>query len=205
MFKRRIIIGDLRMTKLSAVAGVSLRFLSLIALTTALVMTNKAQTPTPSPTPTAPPAANPLDVASMDSTIAALYDVISGPAGKRNWDRFRSLFAPGARLIANGVRPTGEVVSRVMTADDYAQRNGPFFEKNGFFEREAARHTDAFGNIAQIFSTYESRHAKDDAKPFQRGINSIQLVNDGKRWWIVTVFWQGEDEKNPLPEKYMQK
>ena len=139
----------------------------------------------------------------MDSTIAALYDVISGPAGKRNWDRFRSLFAPGARLIANGVRPTGEVVSRVMTVEDYAQRNGAFFEKQGFFEREAARHTDAFGNIAQVFSTYESRHAKDDAKPFQRGINSIQLMNDGKRWWIVTVFWQGEDEKNPLPAKYL--
>ena len=90
-----------------------------------------------------------------------------------------------------------------MTVEDYAQRNGPFFEQQGFFEREAARHTDAFGNIAQVFSSYESRHAKDDAKPFQRGINSIQLMNDGKRWWVVTVFWQGEDEKNPLPEKYL--
>jgi hypothetical protein len=130
--------------------------------------------------------------------------VISGPAGKRNWDRFRSLFAPGARLIANGVRPTGEVVSRVMTVEEYAQRNGPFFEKNGFFEREAARHTDAFGHIAQVFSTYESLHAKDDAKPFQRGINSIQLMNDGKRWWIVTIFWQAEDEKNPVPEKFLK-
>lgn len=37
-----------------------------------------------------------------------------------------------------------------------------------------------------------------------RGINSIQLMNDGKRWWIVTIFWQGEDEKNPLPEKYLK-
>lgn len=192
------------MTRLTSVVGFSIRLLSLISITTALLITTKAQTPTPSPAPTPPPPANPADVASMDSTIAALYDVISGPAGKRNWDRFRSLFAPGARLIANGVRPTGEVVSRVMTADDYAQRNGPFFEKSGFFEREAARHTDVFGNIAQVFSTYESRHAKDDAKPFQRGINSIQLMNDGKRWWIVTVFWQGEDERNLLPAKYLQ-
>jgi len=89
-----------------------------------------------------------------------------------------------------------------MTVEDYAQRNGPFFEKQSFFEREAARRTDAFGNIAHVFSTYESRHSKDDAKPFQRGINSIQLLNDGKRWWIVTVFLPSEDEKNPLPEKY---
>ena len=183
------------------------RFLLLLAITTTLVMTTAAQTPAPSPAQTmpAPAAANPADVATMDATIAALYDVISGPAGKRNWDRFKSLFAPGARLIANGARPTGEIVSRVMTVEDYAQRNGPFFEKNGFFEQEAARHTDAFANIAQVFSSYESRHAKDDAKPFQRGINSIQLMNDGKRWWVVTIFWQGEDEKNPLPEKYLKK
>ena len=65
--------------------------------------------------------------------------------------------------------------------------------------------TEQFGQIAHAFSTYESRHAPDDAKPSQRGINSIQLMNDGKRWWIVTIFWQGEDEKTPLPEKYLKK
>ena len=91
-----------------------------------------------------------------------------------------------------------------MTVEDYVQRGGALFEKEGFFEREVARRTEAFGNIAHLFSTYESRHAKDDAKPFQRGINSIQLMNDGKRWWVVTIFWQGENEKNPLPEKYLK-
>lgn len=197
------------MKTLPMIFRINIRFLLLLAITTALIVTTKAQTPGPTPSPAqttpTPPAGNPADVATMDSTIAALYDVISGPAGKRNWDRFRSLFAPGARLIANGVRPTGEIVSRVMTVEDYAQRNGPFLEKNGFFEQEAARHTDEFANIAQVFSSYESRHAKDDEKPFQRGINSIQLMNDGKRWWIVTVFWQGEDEKNPLPDKYLKR
>lgn len=175
-------------------------------------MTTRAQTPAPTPvpqtapaqTPAAPPAANPADVATMDSTIAALYDVISGPAGKRDWDRFRSLFVPGARLIPTGPRPTGEVGARVLTVEDYVQRAGTRFEKEGFFEREVARRTETFGNIAHLFSTYESRHTKDDAKPFQRGINSIQLMNDGKRWWVVTIFWQGEDEKHPLPEKYLK-
>ena len=198
------------MTALTFLLGVNSRFLLLIAITSTFIVTTKAQTPTPTPAPstatttTAPPAANPADVATMDSTIAALYDVISGPAGKRNWDRFRSLFVPGARLIPTAPRPMGEVGARVMTVEEYVQRAGAFFEKEGFFEREAARHTDTFGNIAQVFSTYESRHAKEDAKPFQRGINSIQLMNDGKRWWVVTIFWQGEDEKNPLPEKYLK-
>ena len=191
-----------------------IRLLLLIAIAGTLTMTARAQSvaaPSATPQVTAPTQPAPMttgaraaDVATMDSTIAALYDSISGPAGKRDWDRFRSLFAPGARLIANGVRPTGEVVSRVMTVDDYAERNGPFFEKNGFFEREISRRIEKFGNIAHAFSTYDSRHAKDDAKPFARGINSIQLMNDGKRWWIVTVFWQGEDEKNPLPAEYLR-
>jgi hypothetical protein len=200
------------MNTLHSVIRTSIRLFSLIAITGALIMTTRAQTPSPAPgppaattqTPPAPPVANPADVATIDSIVSVLYDVISGPPGKRDWDRFRSLFIPGARLIPTGVRPTGEAGSRVMTVEDYAQRNGPFFEKNGFFEREAARRTEAFGNIAHVFSTYESRHAKDEAKPFQRGINSIQLMNDGKRWWIVTVFWQGEDEKHPLPEKYLK-
>jgi len=142
----------------------------------------------------------------MDSIVAALYDVISGPAGqKRNWDRFRSLFVPGARLIPTGRNPqTGEVASRVRTPEEYITRSAPLLEQNGFFEREISRRTESFGNIAHLFSTYESRHKAEDEKPFARGINSIQLMNDGKRWWVVTIFWQGEDDKTPLPAEYLR-
>ena len=193
----------------------SLLTLALIACAAAIAMAQtEKQKPGPTPTPMprqlmneipAPPAANPADVASVDSIIAAVYDVISGPAGKkRDWDRMRSLFVPGARLIPTGPRQAGGYGSRVLTVDEYIERASGFFEKEGFFEREAARQTEQFGQIAHAFSTYESRHAPDDAKPFQRGINSIQLMNDGKRWWVVTIFWQGEDEKTPLPEKYLK-
>jgi hypothetical protein len=172
----------------------------------------QTQKPAPSPTPVTTPqtadtvsTANPADVASMDAIIAAVYDVISGPAGKkRDWDRMRSLFIPGARLIPTGPRPTGGYGSRAFTVEDYVARTTPIFEKEGFFETERARRTENFGQIAHVFSTYESRHSPEEAKPFQRGVNSIQLMNDGKRWWIVTIFWQGEDEKNPLPEKYLK-
>jgi hypothetical protein len=173
-----------------------------------------AQTAQPSPQPSPPqtavapviPAANPSDVNSIDAIIAAVYDVISGPAGKkRNWDRMRSLFINGARLIPTSPRPTGGYGSRALAVDDYIARAEPFFEKEGFYEKEAARRTETFGQIAHVFSTYESRHSPEDAKPFQRGINSFQLMNDGNRWWVVTIFWQGEDEKNPLPEKYLKR
>ncbi|HYR76504.1 MAG TPA: hypothetical protein VEM96_11755 [Pyrinomonadaceae bacterium] len=201
------------MTNPHSLARPNIRLLLLIAIASALTMTVRAQSSSSSATrssepPTQPPpttiAPKTTDVATMDSTVAALYDVISGPAGKRDWDRFRSLFVPGARLIPTGTRPTGEVGSRVLTVDDYVQRASAIFEKEGFFEREASRQVERFANIAHIFSTYESRHAKDDAKPFQRGVNSIQLMNDGKRWWIVTIFWQGEDEKNPIPSMYLR-
>jgi len=152
------------------------------------------------------PAANSSDVASVDSLVAALYDVISGPAGKkRDWDRMRSLFIPGARLIPTGKRQSGEISSRVLTVEDYINGSSKTLEEGGFFEKEVARRTENYGNIAHVFSTYESRRKADDAKPFARGINSIQLMNDGKRWWIVTVFWQGEGPDNPLPEKYLTK
>ena len=187
---------------------INLQALSLMALVIVLAAAVRSQTPTPTPTPQPSPlpvsTAEPADVATMDAIIASLYDVISGPPGKRNWDRFRSLFYPGARLIPTGRRQTGEVGSRVLSPQDYVDRSAPLLEKNGFFEREISRRTEKFGNIAHLFSTYESRHAKDDAKPFARGINSIQMMNDGKRWWILSVFWQAEDDKNPLPAEYLR-
>ena len=189
--------------------------LACLILFSAIDMTMaQTKTPTPQPSPATPtpsttaavatPAANPADVASVDSIISAVYDVISGPAGKkRDWDRMRSLFVPGARLIPTGPRQTGGYGSRVLTVDEYVTRAGGLFEKESFYEREVARKTEQFGQIVHAFSTYESRHAPDD-KPFQRGINSIQLMNDGTRWWVVTIFWQGEDDKHPLPEKYLK-
>ena len=150
------------------------------------------------------PPANPSDVATLDAILAAVYDSISGAKGKaRNWDRFRSLFVPGARLIPTGRRQTGEFVSRVLTPEEFITSSGKFMEEQGFFEHGIANHVEQFANIAHAFSVYEGRHDTADAKPFVRGINSIQLMNDGKRWWVVTIFWQAEDEANPLPQKYL--
>ncbi|MDQ3800553.1 MAG: hypothetical protein M3384_13975 [Acidobacteriota bacterium] len=157
-------------------------------------------------TPASAPQANPADVASIDAIIKAVYDVISGDAGQqRDWDRMRSLFHRDARLIPSGKNPnTGVVGARAMTPDDYIKRNEPFFAKEGFYEREVARRTEIFGNIAHVFSTYETFRKKDEKTPFMRGINSIQLLNDGKRWWIMTIYWQAETPETQLPKKYLK-
>jgi hypothetical protein len=164
-----------------------------------------AATPAEPQAATPQPAAKPADVASPEAILAATYDVISGPAGQqRDWDRFRSLFVPGARLIPVVPRKAGGGLdTRIITPDEYAQHADAYFQKNGFAEREIARKSERYGNIMQIFSTYESRHDAKDAQPFARGINSFQLFYDGTRWWVVTIYWLEETPENPLPKEFL--
>lgn len=173
--------------------------------------------PQPSATPQASPAAaavqapttptaRPEDVASVDAIIAALYDVISGPPGQdRDWDRFRSLFAEQARLIVAAPSREGRVPSRTMTVEGYVSSADAFLKRDGFWEREIARQTERYGNVTHAFSTYESRVKTADSPPFSRGINSIQLVTDGERWWVVTILWDFERPGNPIPAEYLPK
>jgi hypothetical protein len=138
--------------------------------------------------------------------VTAAYDVISGPAGKkRDWRRERLLFYPGARII-----PTARVPGRndvdlepqLLDVEGYIARVEPLLQK-GFYEKEVARRTEQFGRIAHVWSTYESRHDPSDPEPFMRGINSIQLFDDGNRWWIVSIYWQHESAQHPLPDTYL--
>lgn len=148
--------------------------------------------------------ARPADVGSLDAIMVAVYDAISGDAGQpRDWVRFRSLFHKDARLIPTGKNKDGDVSANALSPDDYIKRAEPFLMK-GFFESEIARQIETYGNIAHVFSTYESRHKKDDKEPFARGINSFQLLNDGKRWWVVTIYWQGETPDNKIPKIYLK-
>lgn len=181
-----------------------------VALAALLAPSAGAQTATAAPPtgarPSATPAPRPGDVNSPDAILAAVYASISGAAGeKRDWDRFRSLFIPGARLIPTG-GPAGQPArAQVLTPDDYVQRAGAMLERDGFYETEIARTTEKFGRIMHAFSTYESRRAASDPKPFARGINSIQLLDDGSRWWVVSIYWDSERPDNPIPAKYLGK
>ncbi|HWY51634.1 MAG TPA: hypothetical protein VNW72_09140 [Chthoniobacterales bacterium] len=160
------------------------------------------------------------DIESIDAIITAAYDVISGPVGKkRDWERERGLFWAGARLIptarvpgrndvdlATGrVRPTGGLAPLMLDVEGYIERVEPIFAKSGFYEKEVARRVEQFGRIAHVWSTYESRHDPNDPAPFMRGINSIQLFNDGSRWWILSIYWQHESPDHPIPEKYLER
>lgn len=147
--------------------------------------------------------ADPADVGSIEAILHAVYDVISGPIGEtRNWDRMRSLFHPGARLIPTGTGQDGRTRAFLLSVEDYIRTSGPYLEQQGFFEQELAREVDTYGNIAQVFSTYAARRTPD-GEVFMRGINSIQLFNDGNRWWVMSIFWHTENDATPIPEQYL--
>ncbi len=178
--------------------------LSIIATALALTCAAPALAQAPTPPPPASNSAYAADVASMDAIVAALYASISGDAGvARDWDRFRNLFHPAAKLMPTGTTPQGEGVLRPLTPQDYVDRAGPNLVRDGFHESEIARRVDRFGRIAHVFSTYEARKAASDAEPFMRGMNSIQLFDDGTRWWVVSVYWQQEEDDTPLPADYL--
>jgi hypothetical protein len=157
------------------------------------------------PPPPPVPAANAADVASPEAIVAAAYDVISGPKGNaRDWNRLRSLFVPGARLIPTVPNEKGGgYTTHMYTVEEFIPVAQDAFDKDGFYEKGIASRMERYGTIAQVFSTYESRHSAGEA-PFQRGINSFQLFFDGTRYWLVTIFWMAETADTPIPAEFLK-
>jgi hypothetical protein len=200
------------------------RALIVVCFLSSLILRSNAQQTGPAAAPTPPPligtlaahsdwpaAKSPNDVDTVDHLVASLYDVISGPAGKRDWDRFRSLFLPDGRISvvvpespATKAGPAHQGDAVFLTPDVYVQRDDPYFKTNGFFERSIANRTEEFGNLVSVWSTYESRHAKEDAQPFTRGINAIQIVHARGRFWLSSVLFDDERPGLTLPDKYLK-
>ena len=144
----------------------------------------------------------PADVESPDAIIKAMYETLSGPAGDRNWHRERSLFTEGALLVPIGKRVHRDGEFQVMSLDEWIADASEFLAENDFYENEIMRKTFRFGAMVAAFSTYEARNQPEEA-PIARGINSIQLVRNEGRWWIVSVMWENETKENPVPEEFL--
>jgi hypothetical protein len=158
-----------------------------------------------------PAAKNPGDADTVDHLVASLYDVVSGPAGQRDWDRFRALFLPDGRLgwivpesAATKDKPARKGDAFLLTPDMFMQQNDPYFKTHGFFERSIGKRVEEFGNLVEVWSTKESRDAKDDAQPSSRGIDSFQIVHVRGRFWIASLLFDDERPGVTLPEKYLK-
>lgn len=179
------------------------RATATVAAATAILacpLSGVAQQGDPAPAVGDRPTADPADVESIDAIVIALYDVISGAKGEaRDWDRFRSLMYPGAVPLPN--YPGQGDGPRPMTVEEFVEWAKQSVQQEGFYESEVDKTVQRYGPVANVFSTYESRRAPDE-EPFVRGINSIQLVHDGERWWVAHIAWTDVREAGPIPERY---
>ncbi|HEX2207112.1 MAG TPA: hypothetical protein VHG93_05480 [Longimicrobium sp.] len=175
-----------------------------MSLAFALACTPAAAQQTPAPAAAAP-AADSADVATPEAILTALYDVISGPAAEaRDWDRFRSLFLPGARLVYAQTTPAGEEFLHPMAVEDFVRIVTPVYASGGgFWERDIGHRIDRFGNVAQVFTAYETRRAAPDGPVVARGINSVQLVRHEGRWWVANLIWDTERPGNAIPAELL--
>jgi len=171
------------------------RYALFLALTLAVPATAlKAQAPTAAPT------AGCLPSTTLDELTKALDDAVSGPADR---DRacLKELLLPEARLTPITKAEDGAVAPHVLTVDDWIEwvrKSG----KSAFYERQVKVSSDTFGHLAHLWSTYELRATPGG--PVQvRGVNSIQAVNDGKRWRILEILWLAETRGETVPAKYL--
>ena len=150
----------------------------------------------------------PADAASVESIVAAYYAAIGhAPDAAPDFERLRGIFLyvgmiippkkPGEDFAVGDVDQFEERSAKAAAAE---KQKG---QVRGRIEREIARRTDCFGNLCQVFSTFEARHTASDAAPFERGVRSFQLLRDGKRWWIASDSWEIETSDNPIPAAYL--
>lgn len=147
------------------------------------------------------PEASAEDVASPESIVKAVYATTWGPpAQARPWARLRSLVMPGARFVQATVRDeSGANQVRVVDLEGFIAWSESFMLKEGFFERETHHTVRQFGRTAHVFSAYETSRQRPDAPLIARGVNSFNLVHDGKRWWIASIVWDRGRAGNPMP------
>jgi len=148
-----------------------------------------------------------IDLASIDGLLQALYRTICFPPGGRpDWDTLLHLCLPDAQMVRVGTpdRDGNDCLSveRFMELSMDFLADSPMKER-GFEEVEVMRHTETFGRIAHIFSSYESRFF-GESRLLARGTNSIQLLRKDGRWWLVSILWDEEDpsrgnQSHPAP------
>ncbi len=140
---------------------------------------------------------------SIDSIIDQLYKSLSGEAGSRDWAVFRDLHHETCRLVPIRSTPHGDISLSPVSVDEFVNSAKPFFETTDFYERELYRKVERFGNLAHVLSTYESTTVRASGEFIASGINSIQLVFEENRWWILHAIWQAESDSLRIPPKYL--
>ncbi|HEY9233412.1 MAG TPA: hypothetical protein VIP08_00115 [Phenylobacterium sp.] len=141
-----------------------------------------------------------FDPTDIGAVVDAMYAMISGPAGPRDWALQAEIFHPDARQMRTWLSEDLRPQIRIMGQADYQADVQSFFDVNAFYEVEIARKIDIFGAMAHVWSAYEAKTSPDDDTPERRGINSIQLFREADgRWRIISMIWDNERQGLTLP------
>jgi hypothetical protein len=140
-----------------------------------------------------------LPSTTLEELTRALDDAISGPGDK---DRvcLRQLLLPDARLMPIR-KDAGGFFPRMLTLDDWINA----VAKRGsdpLYEHQVKVKSETYGHFAHLWSTYEIRPTPE-GKATVTGINSVQAVNDGTRWRVLSILWEPDTTAGPVPEKYL--
>ncbi|WP_312557931.1 hypothetical protein [Empedobacter brevis] len=139
------------------------------------------------------------DAKTIEALMKASYEVVSGEKGaKRQWERDHYLHHPKAVYSYFDRKKQKQVT---MTLQEFHKETDEMVFNTAFYENEINREVRVFGNVAHVWSTYETRLEKG-GKVERRGINSIQLIFENNRWYIISWTFSGETDQNIIPKTF---
>lgn len=136
-----------------------------------------------------------------EGVVHALYDLCTFDAGTLpDWDLMRSYFLPQATVVLRTSRDANTIFDLEGFIGDwlrFIERDS--VEERGFTEEIVRMSATVFGDMAHILVLYQASFP-DWERPPQPGVDSIQLIKNGGRWWIVSITNEVPTPSRPIPE-----
>lgn len=137
-------------------------------------------------------------VKTIDGTINETYKIITGERGeKRNWEAFRQLFTGDAQLSVLTHDSLGRGILTTYSLEEFVRIGMKYYEKDGFIEYPLKTIINEYNGIANVFQSYYAKENEFE----EEGVNSLQLIFDGKRWWITSILWTSDINGIKLPKE----
>ncbi len=129
------------------------------------------------------------EFATLENLMAAMYRSVSGPERGLDNELQRLVFAPDARLTRTGKNDDGSVWRQDMNLDEYEADTREFLAATDFYEIETAQQVMYSAPFAYLLSEYVAKANPAADEVILEGVNSVQCLFDGARWWVTQLTW----------------